>query len=91
MAWFKVRFEGGFEWSVNIATADAEAAMAAAYRQLTAPIWCRIHDEIADRSDAPVGSMGNFHPSAPLPVSAAPMREVYMGGGYCLVPMERAA
>jgi len=44
-------------------------------------------------ASAQVGEMGHFHPSKlPLkPERVQAMREVYMGGGYCLVPMWRSA
>jgi len=82
---YRVKFPSGFE--VTAHAADEAAAMAKAYAFVTEPQYCRIHDEIKDRSDAPVGEMGHFTPSWPQPVAAREMREVYMGGGYCTIPV----
>jgi hypothetical protein len=85
MAWFSVKFPNGRETLIN---ADGETqAMSKAFKAATNPIYCRIHDGIAENSNAPVGEMGLYFPSSAYPVSAAPMREVYMGGGYCVVPV----
>ena len=81
---FSVKFPSGKEVTAH---ADCEeAALSKAFMDVTRPIYCRIHSEIAKNSDAPVGAMGMYYPPSEYPVSARQMREVYMDGGYCLVP-----
>lgn len=51
------------------------------------PVWCRLHDEMpADRRSGEAGEMGWYQPMIPHPAKAVLMREIYMGGGYCIVP-----
>jgi hypothetical protein len=85
MAWFKVTFPNGSEDTLNIASDDAQEALSKAFMNRTQPTYCRIHEGIAENSSAPVGQMGMYYPPSAYPVSARRMREVYMGGGYCLV------
>jgi hypothetical protein len=81
---FSVKFPSGKEVTAH---ADCEAAaLSKAFMDVTRPIYCRIHSEIATNSDAPVGAIGMYYPPSEYPISARLMREVYMDGGYCLVP-----
>lgn len=87
MAIYVVTFKSGMTKRVNDAVSEMDA-MRKAYLDFAQPIYCRIHDEIAARSSAPSGEMGLFFPFPTPAVSAQLMREVYMGGGYCIVPAE---
>jgi hypothetical protein len=81
---FQVQFPSG-----RTATAHADdeaAAMSKAFMDATRPIYCRIHEGIAETSNAPVGEMGMYYPPSAYPVSARRMREVWMDCGYCLIP-----
>lgn len=86
MSIFSVKFPAGHQ--VTIVATDKAEAMRKAFMDATRPRYCRIHDEIREHSDAPVGAMGNYYPPAPYPMSARLMREVYMAGGYCVIPAE---
>lgn len=85
MNFYSVKFPGGREVTVNSA-ADEQDALSKAFMQVTAPTYCRIHAEIAENSNAPVGEMGMYFPPSEYPISARKMNYVYMGGGYCLIP-----
>lgn len=89
MAIFTVRFSSGHQHTINSAADEAEA-MSKAFMAVTQPIYCRIHEKIAEHSNAPVGAMGYFFPQASYPVSAQRMREIYVNGGYCIIPAEAA-
>jgi len=85
MTFFSVQFPGGRETTVNV-DGDESAAMSKAFLDATRPVYCRIHEGIAGNSNAPVGEMGDYCPRSAYPVSARRMREVYMDGGYCIIP-----
>jgi hypothetical protein len=86
MAIFSVKFPNGRETTAHAET--EEQALSKAFHAATQPIYCRIHEGIAETSNAPVGEMGLYFPPSAYPVSARRMREVYMDGGYCLVPAD---
>jgi hypothetical protein len=88
MTFFIVTFPNGTTSTVNIVDGDESAAMSKAFLDRTHPQYCRIHEEIAENSNAPVGEMGHYFPPSAYPISAQRMREVYMGGGYCIVPAQ---
>lgn len=86
MAIYRVKPAGGFSSTVHAET--AELAIAQFIAKCATPIYCKCHAEIADRHTAHVGQMGHFTPHAPHgPFTAIQMREVYMGGGWCLMPV----
>lgn len=85
MAIYSVKFADGYETIINAAT-DERDAKVKAFNKFAEPIYCRIHGEIDLSSSAPIGEMGWFCPASSLPISVHQMREVYMGGGYCLLP-----
>lgn len=88
MAIFSVKFPSGREFTV--VADDAVQALSKAFMKATQPVYCRIHDGIVDHANAPAGEMGMYFPPSTYPISARLMREVYMGGGYCLIPAEAA-
>jgi hypothetical protein len=84
---YKVKFPCGHEQIINSAENEADA-MSKAFMQATQPVYCRIHEGVAEYSSTPVGQMGYYYPPSAYPISASPMREVYMGGGYCVIPVK---
>jgi hypothetical protein len=86
MTIFSVEFPSGGTTTVH--ADDETQALSKAFIDRTRPIYCRIHEEIREHSNVEVGKMGLYFPPSAYPVSARRMREVYMGGGYCLIPAE---
>lgn len=84
MAIYQVTFATGHTHNVNDATNELDA-MRKAHAATVEPMYCRIHEEIAERSSAPVGEMGLFFPKGSVPKSAKLMREIYVDGGYCII------
>lgn len=84
MAIFSVKFPSGHEATSH---ADDEAqAMSKAFMAATRPVYCHIHEGIAENSNAPVGQMGLYYPPSAYPVSARRMKEIRFNNGYGLVP-----
>lgn len=66
-----------------VLAADETAAIAKFIADRTAPVYCRCHDEIADRHSAVIGEMGYFTPPTPAgPFNVQRLREIVCCGSY---------
>ena len=82
---YSVKFPCGRTMVVNRAENEADA-MSKAFMHATRPVYCYIYERIVENSNAPVGDMGLYFPPSAYPVSAERMKEVYVNGGYCIIP-----